>query len=87
MEAQTVEGGGAFRSESPKLRQTETRNLLAVCFEAGPANGDDCQKFMAQVPVLEAWMDAAAVEPEPFIVLFGRRAASLRITINRIIAR
>lgn len=57
--------------------------LLAVHLKSGCNSGRaptdrDCDVLFAQVPALEAWVDARAVEPVPFAVLgdWNRRIAS-----------
>jgi endonuclease/exonuclease/phosphatase family metal-dependent hydrolase len=50
-------------------------HLKSGCFDNSTAAPADCPDLLAQVPMLEAWIDAAAQGPQAFIVLgdFNRR--------------
>ncbi len=49
-------------------------HLKSGCFDNN-SSGSSCNTLLAQVPKLEEWIDAAAKDPNPFIVLgdFNRR--------------
>jgi endonuclease/exonuclease/phosphatase family metal-dependent hydrolase len=49
-------------------------HLRSGCFE-NASTSSACETLLAQMPVLEGWIDAAAESPTPFIVLgdFNRR--------------
>ncbi len=57
----------------------QTLQLMSVQLKSGrvenTSTSPDCALLLAQVPVLEGWIDAAAEGPTPFIVLgdFNRR--------------
>jgi endonuclease/exonuclease/phosphatase family metal-dependent hydrolase len=76
-----VRGDGSLRygTRIDLTHNGQTIQLLSVhlksgCFE-NTSNSSACETLLAQVPVLESWIDAAAEGPMPFIVLgdFNRR--------------
>jgi ketosteroid isomerase-like protein len=76
-----VRGDGRLRygTRIDLTHQGQTIQLLSVhlksgCFE-NASTSSACETLLAQVPVLEGWIDAAAQEPTPLIVLgdFNRR--------------
>jgi endonuclease/exonuclease/phosphatase family metal-dependent hydrolase len=80
-QALDVQGDGRLRygARIDLTHHGQTLQLLSVhlksgCFE-NRTTSSDCPMLMAQVPVLEGWIDEAARGPNPFIVLgdFNRR--------------
>ncbi|GAM96836.1 metal-dependent hydrolase [alpha proteobacterium U9-1i] len=79
-----LQGGDAdLRSAvdvSVRISEGQRVRLLSVHLKSGCASGvgnDACPQFLAQVPVLESWIDARVRAGEEFIVLgdFNRRLA------------
>jgi endonuclease/exonuclease/phosphatase family metal-dependent hydrolase len=80
-EALDVRGDGRLRygARIDLAHNGQTLQLLSVHLKSGcvenASTEPDCALLLAQVPVLEGWIDAAAEGPMPFIVLgdFNRR--------------
>jgi endonuclease/exonuclease/phosphatase family metal-dependent hydrolase len=81
VEALDIRGDGRLRygTRIDLTHNGQTLQLLSVhlksgCFE-NASTSSACETLLAQVPVLEGWIDAAAQGPVPFIVLgdFNRR--------------
>jgi endonuclease/exonuclease/phosphatase family metal-dependent hydrolase len=76
-----VQGDGRLRygARIDVTHNGQTIQLLSVHLKSGyfenRTTSSDCPLLLAQVPVLEGWIDDAAREPRPFIVLgdFNRR--------------
>ena len=80
-QALDIRGDGSLRygTRIDLTHNGQTIQLLSVhlksgCFE-NASTSSACETLLAQVPVLEGWIDAAAEGPRPFIVLgdFNRR--------------
>lgn len=80
--ALTLDGGLRAGVDATLTVGDHTLRILGVhmksgCFDADyeTSRGRDCRRFGAQVPELEAWIDARAEEEQPFVVLgdFNRR--------------
>jgi endonuclease/exonuclease/phosphatase family metal-dependent hydrolase len=80
-EALDIRGDGSLRygtridlTHNGQTLQLMSVHLKSGCFE-NASTSSACETLRAQVPVLEGWIDAAAEEPTPFIVLgdFNRR--------------
>jgi endonuclease/exonuclease/phosphatase family metal-dependent hydrolase len=80
-QALDIRGDGSLRygTRIDLTHQGQTIQLMSVhlksgCFE-NASTSSACETLLAQVPVLEGWIDAAAAGPTPFIVLgdFNRR--------------
>ena len=80
-EALDLRGDGRLRygTRIDVTHNGQTIQLMSVHLKSGcfdnATTSSDCATLLAQVPVLEGWIDAAAQEPMPFIVLgdFNRR--------------
>jgi len=80
-QALDIRGDGSLRygTRIDLTRNGQTIQVMSVhlqsgCFE-NASTSSACETVLAQVPVLEGWIDAAAESPTPFIVLgdFNRR--------------
>jgi endonuclease/exonuclease/phosphatase family metal-dependent hydrolase len=80
-----VQGDGRLRygGRIDVTHNGQTIQLMSVHLKSGcvenSSTGPDCELLLAQSPVLEGWIDAAAQGPTPFIVLgdFNRRLTQL----------
>jgi endonuclease/exonuclease/phosphatase family metal-dependent hydrolase len=80
-EALDVQGDGRLRygARIDLTHNGQTIQLMSVHLKSGcvenTSTGPDCALLLAQVPILEGWIDKAAQGPLPFIVLgdFNRR--------------
>jgi endonuclease/exonuclease/phosphatase family metal-dependent hydrolase len=80
-EALDIRGDGRLRfgARIDLTHNGQTIQLLSVHLKSGCVENawtePDCELLLAQVPVLEGWIDVAAQGPTPFIVLgdFNRR--------------
>ena len=80
-QALDIRGDGSLRygtridfTHNGQTVQLMSVHLKSGCFE-NASTSSACETLLAQVPVLEGWIDAAAAGPIPFIVLgdFNRR--------------
>ena len=80
-QALDIRGDGSLRygtridlTHNGQTIQLMSVHLKSGCFE-NASTSSACETLLAQVPVLEGWIDAAAEGPMPFIVLgdFNRR--------------
>jgi endonuclease/exonuclease/phosphatase family metal-dependent hydrolase len=80
-EALDIRGDGSLRygvridlTHNGQTIQLMSVHLKSGCFE-NASTSSTCETLLAQVPVLEGWIDTAAEGPTPFIVLgdFNRR--------------
>jgi endonuclease/exonuclease/phosphatase family metal-dependent hydrolase len=75
VQALDVRGDGCLRygARIDLTHNGQTIQLLSVHLKSGCVEnasiGPDCELLLAQVPVLEGWIDAAAQGPTPFFVL------------------
>jgi endonuclease/exonuclease/phosphatase family metal-dependent hydrolase len=76
-----IRGDGRLRyaARIDLTHQGQTLQLMSVHLKSGcvenTSTGADCETLLAQIPVLEGWIDQVAQGPVPFIVLgdFNRR--------------
>jgi len=81
VQALDIRGDGRLRygARIDLTHNGQTIQLMSVHLKSGcvenTSTGPDCELLLAQVPVLEGWIDAAAAGSMPFIVLgdFNRR--------------
>lgn len=75
VEALAIRGDGSLRdgARTDLTHNGQTLQLMSVHLKSGcfdnSTTSSACPALMAQVPVLEGWIDAAAQGPRPFIVL------------------